>query len=217
MGRSVGPRTLGPVSVALAAIGAGLLGMGIAAQVPAPPAPAPAPQIRAADVGARAAAPTSASPTSHAPPLSFSPPTRVRIDRLQISSETTDVGLTDTGQLQPPTDPDTVGWYTGGPAPGALGPAVLAAHVTWNGKAAAFYRLGDLRSGDRVTVGRQDGSTAVFEVEHIAQYAKDRFPTTEVYRNLDYAGLRLITCGGTYDKANHRYLDNVIAYARLVT
>jgi hypothetical protein len=32
---------------------------------------------------------------------------------------------------------------------------------------------------------------------------------------IDHAGLRLITCGGTYDAARNRYLDNVIVFDKL--
>ena len=32
---------------------------------------------------------------------------------------------------------------------------------------------------------------------------------------IDHAGLRLITCGGTYDAARNKYLDNVIVFAKL--
>ena len=38
---------------------------------------------------------------------------------------------------------------------------------------------------------------------------------TQGYGAIDHAGLRLITCGGTYDAARHRYLDNVVVFARL--
>ena len=47
--------------------------------------------------------------------------------------------------------PAVAGWFTRGAAPGALGPAVIAGHVTWNGPA-VFYRLNTLRQGDQVTV-----------------------------------------------------------------
>ena len=36
-----------------------------------------------------------------------------------------------------------------------------------------------------------------------------------VYGPIDHAGLRLITCGGTYDTARRKYLDNVIVFAKL--
>jgi hypothetical protein len=68
-----------------------------------------------------------------------------------------------------------------------------------------------------VTVTREDGRTAVFTVTRVAQFSKSRFPSRAVYGATDHAGLRLITCGGTYDAARHTYLDNVIVFARLET
>jgi hypothetical protein len=73
-----------------------------------------------------------------------------------------------------------------------------------------------MRRGDHVRVTRKDGKTAVFTVTRVAQFSKSRFPTREVYGRIDHAGLRLITCGGTYDAARSRYLDNVVVFARLV-
>ena len=114
-----------------------------------------------------------------------------------------------------PDDPARAGWFTGGAAPGALGPAVIAGHVTWNGEPGVFYQLGKLRRGDQVAVVREDGRVAVFTVNRVARYSKSRFPTRSVYGAIDHAGLRLITCGGTYDPARHRYLDNVVVFAQL--
>jgi sortase (surface protein transpeptidase) len=87
--------------------------------------------------------------------------------------------------------------------------------VTWNRAPAVFYRLGSLRRGDRVAVTRKDGSTAVFIVNRVARFSKSRFPAGEVYGPIDHAGLRLITCGGTYDWKRHTYVDNVVVFARL--
>jgi hypothetical protein len=72
-----------------------------------------------------------------------------------------------------------------------------------------------MRRGDQVTVTRTDGKTAVFTVTRVARFSKSRFPTRAVYGPIDHAGLRLITCGGTYDAARHSYLDNVVVFARL--
>jgi sortase (surface protein transpeptidase) len=117
--------------------------------------------------------------------------------------------------METPTNPADAGWYSQGPTPGALGPAVIAGHVTWNGAREVFYRLGTLRRGDQVTVTREDGKTAVFTVSRVARFSKSRFPTRAVYGQIDHAGLRLITCGGTYDASGHTYLDNVVVFARL--
>jgi sortase (surface protein transpeptidase) len=117
--------------------------------------------------------------------------------------------------MEVPTHPAKAGWYTGGPAPGALGPAIIAGHVTWNGTRGVFFRLGDVRPGDRVAVRRADGSVARFSVRRVVTFPKAKFPTRSVFGAIDYAGLRLITCGGLYDEFAHRYLDNVVVFADL--
>jgi hypothetical protein len=50
----------------------------------------------------------------------------------------------------------------------------------------------------------------------VEQYPKDAFPTERVYGDIDHAGLRLITCGGAFDRAARSYRDNVVVYAGLV-
>jgi LPXTG-site transpeptidase (sortase) family protein len=92
---------------------------------------------------------------------------------------------------------------------------VIAGHVTWNGAPAVFSHLAKLRRGDQVAVTRKDGKTAVFTVDRVARFSKSQFPSRAVYGTIDHAGLRLITCGGTYDAVRHRYLDNVVVFARL--
>ena len=149
------------------------------------------------------------------PYLSESAPVRVTVPTLGVTSDLVELGLTDAGAMEVPTDPAVAGWYTRGPAPGALGPAVIAGHVTWNGEPAVFYELGSLRSGDTVEVDRSDGKTAVFTVQRVARFPKDEFPTQAVYGPVNHASLRLITCGGLYDESNSRYLDNVVVFARL--
>jgi hypothetical protein len=64
--------------------------------------------------------------------------------------------------MQTPDDAVTIGWYALGPAPGAVGPATLAAHVNLNGVQGTFARLHELKQGDEVTVRRADGTDAVF-------------------------------------------------------
>ena len=123
------------------------------------------------------------------------------------------LGLEENGAMETP-DPADAGWYSRGPSPGALGPAVITGHVTWNGPA-VFYRLGTMRRGDQVSVTRKDGKTVVFTVTRVARFSKSRFPSQAVYGPIDHAGLRLITCGGTYDAARHKYRDNVVVFAKL--
>ena len=148
--------------------------------------------------------------------LPESDPVEVSIPKIGARSRLVELDIDDrNGEMQVPEDPALAGWFIRGASPGALGPAVIAGHVTWDGSPSVFYRLGTLQPGDRVSVTRKDGRTAVFGVTRVDQFAKSRFPSKEVYGAIDHAGLRLVTCGGTYDTARNRYLDNVIVFAKL--
>ncbi|MFG2191778.1 class F sortase [Streptomyces sp. NPDC048639] len=147
--------------------------------------------------------------------LRSSPPERITIPSLKVSSTLERLGRDAGGAMETPRDPDKAGWYTPGPAPGATGPSVVAGHVTWNGERSVFFRLAELKAGDKVEVTRRDGRTAEFTVDRIEQYSKDRFPTLSVYGNVDHAALRLITCGGKFSADDHRYADNIVVYASM--
>jgi Sortase domain len=146
--------------------------------------------------------------------LPKSDPVALSIPSIGVRSKLVELGLRSNGEMETP-NPPVAGWFTGGAAPGALGPAVIAGHVTWDRAPAIFHRLGSMRQGDKVSVTRKDGKTAVFTVTGVDQFPRSKFPSEAVYGPIDHAGLRLITCGGTYDSASKRYRDNVIVFARL--
>ena len=64
-------------------------------------------------------------------------------------------------------------------------------------------------------ITRKDGTVAVFQIDGVRSYPKDQFPTKDVYGNIDHAGLRLITCGGTFDPDKGSYESNIVVYASL--
>ncbi len=111
---------------------------------------------------------------------------------------------------------DTVGWYDGSPTPGELGPSIVLGHVDSYQGAAVFYHLGQLEPGDEFQIGRADGSKPIFVVEKLERYPQSDFPTDLVYGPIGYAGIRLITCSGTYDHGSLRYSHNLVVYGRLV-
>jgi sortase (surface protein transpeptidase) len=90
---------------------------------------------------------------------------------------------------------------------------VIAGHIDSYRGAGIFYRLHDLRPGERIYVRRANGSLAVFSVYTVREYPKDRFPTGRVYGPAPDAELHLITCGGTFDYATRNYLSNVVVYS----
>lgn len=125
------------------------------------------------------------------------------------------MGITDSGQIEVPPDGFPAGWFTGAPTPGEIGPAVLVGHVHWQRRDGVFAELGSVQPGDRIRITRADRSVAVFVVTRNEQVTKSSFPSAQVYGNIGFAGLRVITCGG-YDTSAHEYADNVIVFARLV-
>ncbi|MCW2702381.1 MAG: secreted protein [Blastococcus sp.] len=148
-------------------------------------------------------------------PLSPSTPVRLRIPAIGVDSALMGLGLQGDGSLEVPPEGFPAGWYTGAPTPGALGPAIIAGHVDWDGSPGVFFSLRDLAPGDTITVEREDGTAARFRVDSVQQFAKDAFPTDAVYADIDHAGLRLITCGGSFDRDARSYRDNIVVFADL--
>lgn len=143
-------------------------------------------------------------------------PVRVEIPAIGVSSGLEDLHRGSAGELDPPEDWDSAGWFSDGIVPGQVGPAVIAGHVDSPTSAAVFYRLDELVAGDRITVRMSDGSERVFQVQRSERAAKSAFPTSDVYGTSPTPALRLITCDGTFDTATGHYTDNLIVFATLV-
>lgn len=148
--------------------------------------------------------------------MAAAPPVRVQIPAIGVDSELMDLGLQADGSLEVPPGAFPAGWYTGAPTPGELGPAIIAGHVDWGGQPGVFFDLRELSGGEQIAITRRDGRTARFRVTRVEQYDKDEFPTRAVYGDLDHAGLRLITCGGSFDPQARSYDDNLVVFAELV-
>ncbi|MER6693235.1 class F sortase [Streptomyces minutiscleroticus] len=152
-------------------------------------------------------------------PLAAAPPRRVEIPALRVRAPVVGRGLDRDGAIEPPSydTPDTVAWYDRGVTPGAAGTALLVAHVDTETGPAVFSRLGGMRPGQRIRVLREDGRTAEFTVDDVRVFARDRFDAQKAYgpRLAGRAELRLITCGGAFDRAEHRYTANVVVSAYL--
>lgn len=188
----------------------------------APPAPAgvPAPEVplTAALGGVRPGVPQAAvvPQTAAAPqarPARVTAP-RVRVPALEVDAPVIGLATRD-GVLDVPRTASDVGLWSAGPVPGDPGAAVLVGHVDLDGVPGVFARLGDLRPGTRIVVRRPDGRDATFLVDRVQQHAKTAFPTDEVYAPTERPSLRLVTCGGAFDRRTGHYRDNVVVFAVL--
>ncbi len=144
-------------------------------------------------------------------------PTRVTIPKIHVASALQRLGRAADGTVQVPNQWEVAGWYVLGPRPGDPGSAVILGHVDSTSGPAVFYRLRELRPGDEIDITCADGSQVRFVVQRTALYAKQRFPTDEVYYPTLVPALRLVTCGGQFDFASGHYRSNVIVFATVRT
>ncbi len=142
-------------------------------------------------------------------------PVTVRIPSIGVETSLEALEVDSAGALEPPTRAEQAGWYAKGVAPGDAGPAVIAGHVDSKTGPGVFYRLPELRPGAEVQVEREDGSTLTFVVNSTYSTEKTAFPTAAVYAPTPLSELRLVTCGGEFDRAARSYRDNVVVFAAL--
>jgi hypothetical protein len=140
-------------------------------------------------------------------------PTSITIPAIGVEARVVPVGLLEDRTMEVP-EVDTAGWYEPGPRPGEAGPAVIVGHVDSRSGPAVFFRLRALRPGDRVVVGQAGGGERSFLVERVERQAKDALPVERIWSGTSRPVLRLITCGGSFDRSTGHYRDNVIVYAR---
>ncbi|MDF9813416.1 class F sortase [Streptomyces sp. SPB162] len=203
---SVNGRTWAAVAAGLVLFAAWLLGDPVGGAVPAGP-------------GVQPVAGTAERPppvyAAHLP-LPVSKPLRVDIASIGLHAGIVERGLANGAVDPPPYDtPDVAGWFRGGPAPGAAGAALLVGHVDTATGPAVFYGLSSVTPGAEVEVERADGSVAEFTVEGVEVVDKDHFSAARVYGAGTRPELRLITCGGTYDRERRAYSANVVVFAAL--
>jgi hypothetical protein len=215
--------------VALVAAPAVVL-LGVAAALllwPAEPAPAPPRALVAADPAPPP--PLAAPPEKPRPrprpkrvekkPLKIeidrraAPPVAVSVPAVGISAPTIALGLRRDGKLEVPKDFSEAGWREGGPEPGERGAAMITGHVDSRSGQAAFYSLREVGRGDEIRVRRKDRTTVTFVTERTEWVPKTGFPTRRVYGRTRLPTLRLVTCGGPFNKATGHYRDNLIVYA----
>ncbi len=118
--------------------------------------------------------------------------------------------------LDLPADPNVVGWWANGAAPGSpVGTVLLAAHIDSKeyGKG-VMVSLKNTAIGSTVTITGDAGQKpAVYKVQARRSYSKSSLPFNELFAQGDNHRLVIVTCGGTYNKDAGGYSDNVVVVA----
>ncbi len=206
-GGGFGARLVGVAGMLLVLGGAAAIAFAVLSQVHAPqPARTAAGTVGPSAAGARG------------PSLRRSLPVSVDIPAIGVHSALLRLGVNADGTIAVPpltTSAGEAAWYRYSATPGQIGAAVIEGHVDSRRGPAVFFRLGALRPGDTIDVTLTDGITAIFRVTGVREYSKARFPSRMIYGDADYAALRLITCGGSFDSATGHYLSSTVVFASL--
>ena len=158
-------------------------------------------------------------PPREFPVMEPSRPQRLEIPAIAVSAPVHEVGLAGDGSVGvPPLNRhNEAGWFEGGPTPGQFGPALIVGHADTRTGPSVFARLDEMRPGQEITVRRSDSSVAVFEVNSVETFDKNRLPAQRVYGDYSRPSLRLMTCGGKWLGGEEGYEDNIVVFASLVT
>ncbi|MFI1165179.1 class F sortase [Streptomyces sp. NPDC020801] len=164
-----------------------------------------------------ASARPTATPGAAGEALPRSVPERISIPDIGVDAPFTKLSIGSSGHLDAPPSNDTnlVGWFQGGVSPGERGSSIVVGHVDTKTGPAVFERLDTLEPGSTVNITRADGIVARFEVDSVQTFSKKDFPDDEVYADTPSAQLRLITCGGSYNRSVQDYEANVVVFAHL--
>jgi sortase (surface protein transpeptidase) len=205
-------RTILIVGLVLVAVGAFIVAHALGTGSKLPPAEA---QEIPRTVGTTV--PFAPDPASVAAPLPTSTPMRIEIPAIKVNAPVANLDLNKDGTIAVPplSDHNLAGWYDRSVTPGAKGTSVILGHVDDYAGASVFYNIKTLHKNEAIYVVRGDGTTAVFAVDGVQKAAKTNFPTSDVYGNVPYPALRLVTCGGPFNAKTGEYLDSIVVYAHL--
>ncbi len=78
-----------------------------------------------------------------------------------------------------------------------------------------FWDLKKLETGDEIIVTDAEGSELTFVVNRVERYKRDEAPIEEIFGRTDSKSLNLITCTGTFDRANGGHEERLVVYSEL--
>lgn len=144
-------------------------------------------------------------------------PARFTIPVLGVYTKVEHVGVDKDNNMDIPRDPSNVAWFKPGTVPGNAGNAAIDGHLDWYGiKEAVFYYIGSLKPGDRVYVRDDKGRDRAFVVTKQGVCNWQSCPLKDIFGPSTEANLNLITCQGTFSRAQQQYDKRLVVYTRAV-
>lgn len=148
----------------------------------------------------------------------YGTPKRIVINSLTLKIDVISVGVDLSGYIETPKDWNVAGWYSESTRPGETGNMLIDGHYDDNyGRPAAFWKLKNLKTGDRVSILDSFGRSydySVVDSYYVDINDPERMKVIEGPK--DTPALTLITCGGVWMPGEHTYNKRLVISAELV-
>jgi hypothetical protein len=80
-----------------------------------------------------------------------------------------------------------------------------------------LYNLKNVKPGDTVAVGLDNGTSCTYVIDELVEVKKVSFPTERIWGSTPNAQIRIISCGGPWDGPPLGYRDNLVAMGHMVS
>ncbi|AQQ55626.1 class F sortase [Planococcus lenghuensis] len=143
-------------------------------------------------------------------------PVAIELPAIGEKAEVIEVGQTEEGAMEAPSNIYQIGWYAPGTKPGSSGNAVMAGHVDGLTSPGTFYNLKKLEPGDEIHITGTSGMKLTFVVTDKKSYVPEEAPLEEIFGPSSESRLNLITCTGVFNDDTGLYEERLVVYTELV-
>jgi sortase A len=145
-------------------------------------------------------------------------PIRLYSETIDLDAKLISVGILESGIMETPKNWNEAGWYERSSKVGGKGNIVINGHYDDDrGQPAAFYRLKNLKIGDKVFVSDELGRKYAYSVEEsFFLDINDPSRLSVLSGAEDSHELTLITCGGVWNSKLGTYNERLVVKARLL-
>ncbi|AVM25881.1 class F sortase [Bacillus pumilus] len=143
-------------------------------------------------------------------------PAEITIPAIDVKAKVEKTTLSKDGSMGVPKNADNTAWFQDGPKPGDKGNAVMNGHVDNKWGPSVFYRLKELKKGNKVIVTSSSGKKRTFEVMKVQSYPREEKPNA-FFGYAFTRNLNLITCTGTFDHAAGTHEKRLVVFTQLIS
>ncbi|MEB2356783.1 class F sortase [Bacillus pumilus] len=143
-------------------------------------------------------------------------PAEIAIPAIDVKAKVEKTTLSKDGSMGVPKNTGNTAWFKDGPKPGDKGNAVMNGHVDNKWGPSVFYRLKELKKGNKVIVTSSSGKKRTFEVIKVQSYPREEKPNA-FFGYAFTRNLNLITCTGTFDHAAGTHEKRLVVFTQLTS